>query len=131
VFHDCVIVRLRKRFPGHARTVMNFLWGLGQMMYTKMIIVVDSHVDAQDLHEVMWRVFNNIDAKRDLVLNDGPLDALDHSSPHFRFGTRLGVDATKKLPEEGHPREWPDEIVMSPEVRAKVERRWREYGIDR
>jgi 4-hydroxy-3-polyprenylbenzoate decarboxylase len=128
VFHDCVIVRLRKRFPGHARVVMNFLWGLGQMMYTKMIIVVDSHVDAQDLHEVMWRVFNNIDAKRDLVLNDGPLDALDHSSPHFRFGTRLGVDATKKLPEEGHPREWPDEITMTPEIRAKVERRWKEYG---
>ncbi len=128
VFHDCIIVRLRKRFPGHARTMMNFLWGLGQMMYTKMIIVVDAHVDVQDLHEVMWRVFNNIDAKRDLVLSDGPLDALDHSSPHFRYGTRLGVDATRKLPEEGHPREWPDEIEMTPEVKAQVDRRWKDYG---
>jgi len=130
VFHDCVLVRIRKRFPGHARTVMNFLWGLGQMMYTKMIIVVDAHVDVQNVSEVMWRVFNNIDARRDLVLNDGPLDALDHSSPLPRYGTRLGVDATKKLPEEGHPREWPEEIAMTPEIQTLVDRRWKEYGIE-
>lgn len=130
VFHDCVVVRIRKRFPGHARTIMNFLWGQGQMQYVKMIIVVDAHVDAQNLSEVMWRVFNNIDARRDLVLNDGPLDALDHSSPYPRFGTRLGVDATKKLPEEGHPRPWPDEIEMAPEVKARVDARWKEFGLE-
>lgn len=130
VFHDCVIVKINKRFPGHARTIMNFLWGQGQMQYVKMIIVVDSHVDAQSLSEVMWRVFNNIDARRDLVLNDGPLDALDHSSPYPRFGTRLGIDATKKLPEEGHTREWPEEIVMTAEVKARVDARWEEFGLD-
>jgi len=129
VFHDCIIVSIHKRFPGHARKVMHFLWGLGQMMYTKMIIVVDEHVNVQDLRGVMWRVFNNIDARRDLELSDGPLDALDHASPQRHYGTRLGVDATKKLAEEGHPRPWPDEIQMTQAIMDLVERRWSEYGI--
>ena len=107
---------------------MNFLWGMGQMMYTKLIVVVDSDVDLRNLSLVAWKVFNNIDAGRDLVLSQGPLDVLDHSSPQPRYGTRLGVDATSKWPEEGHGREWPEPLVMSPEIKALVDGRWKEYG---
>jgi len=129
VFHNCVIVSIKKRFPGHARKVMDFLWGMGQMMYTKLIVVVDDDVSLKNLSLVAWKVFNNIDAGRDLVLSQGPLDALDHSSPQPRYGTRLGVDATRKWPEEGHPREWPEPLAMDPAVVAKVDGRWSEYGI--
>jgi len=130
VFHNCVIVSIKKRFPGHARKVMNFLWGMGQMMYTKLIVVLDDDIDLKDLSRVAWKVFNNIDAGRDLVLSQGPLDALDHSSPQPRYGTRLGVDATKKWPEEGHAREWPDPLLMDPAVQELVDRRWKDYGLD-
>jgi 4-hydroxy-3-polyprenylbenzoate decarboxylase len=129
VFHNCVIVSIKKRYPGQARKVMNFLWGMGQMMYTKLIVVVDEEVDLKDLSLVAWRVFNNIDAGRDLVLSEGPLDVLDHSSPMPRYGTRLGVDATRKLPEEGHAREWPRALAMDEAVKRLVDRRWSEYGL--
>jgi 4-hydroxy-3-polyprenylbenzoate decarboxylase len=129
VFHNCVIVAISKRYPGQARKVMNFLWGMGQMMYTKLIVVIDADVDLKNLSLVAWKVFNNIDAGRDLVLSQGPLDALDHSSPQPRYGTRLGIDATRKWPEEGHGREWPEPLAMSPEVRALVDGRWKEYGL--
>ncbi len=129
VFHNCVIVSIKKRFPGQARKVMNFLWGMGQMMYTKLIVVLDDDVSLKNLSLVAWKVFNNIDAGRDLVLSEGPLDALDHSSPQPRCGTRLGVDATRKWPEEGHGRQWPDPLVMSREVVDLVDARWKEYGI--
>ncbi len=128
VFHNCAIVSIRKSYPGHAKKVMHALWGMGQMMFTKLIIVVDHTVDVQNLSEVMWKVFNNIDARRDVVMVDGPLDALDHASPLPHLGTKMGVDATKKWKEEGHPREWPDDIVMSPEIKALVDRKWRAYG---
>ncbi len=129
VFHNCVIVSINKRFPGQARKVMNFMWGMGQMMYTKLIVVVDADVDLKNLSMVAWRVFNNIDAKRDLVLSDGPLDALDHSSPIPRFGTRLGVDATRKGPDEGHNREWPEPLEMEASIIELVDKRWADYGI--
>ncbi len=130
VFHNCVIVSIKKRFPGHARKVMDFIWGMGQMMYTKLIVVVDEEVDLKNLSMVAWKVFNNIDARRDLVLSDGPLDALDHSSPMPRYGTRLGIDATRKGPDEGHTRPWPDGLAMSPGIVDLVTRRWKDYGID-
>jgi 4-hydroxy-3-polyprenylbenzoate decarboxylase len=129
VFHNCVIVSIKKRFPGQARKVMNFLWGMGQMMYTKLIVVVDEEVDLKNLSMVAWKVFNNIDAGRDLVLSEGPLDVLDHSSPVPRFGTRLGVDATRKLPEEGHSREWPASLTMDEGIKRLVDGRWGQYGI--
>ena len=129
VFHNCVIVSIKKRFPGQARKVMNFLWGMGQMMYTKLIVVVDEEVDLKNLSMVAWKVFNNIDAGRDLLLSEGPLDVLDHSSPQPRYGTRLGVDATRKFPEEGHAREWPTALKMNEEVKALVDGRWKAYGI--
>ena len=128
VFHNCAMVSIKKSYPQQAKKVMQAIWGMGQMMFTKMIIVVDDHVNVQDEAEVWWRVFNNIDARRDIVLADGPLDALDHSSPMAKWGTKLGIDATKTWPEEGHEREWPDEIKMTDEVRERVTARWKELG---
>jgi 4-hydroxy-3-polyprenylbenzoate decarboxylase len=128
VFHNCVVVSIKKRFAGQARKVMNFLWGMGQMMSAKLIVVVDAEVNVQDLSEVAWRVFNNIDARRDLVLNEGVLDALDHSSPLPRYGTRLGIDATRKGADEGHFREWSPPIESDPQTAKTVDNRWSEYG---
>ncbi|MCL5290059.1 MAG: menaquinone biosynthesis decarboxylase [Bacillota bacterium] len=128
VFHNCVIVSIKKRYPGHAKKVMNALWGMGQMMFAKLIIVVDEHVDVQNPSEVAWRVFNNIDARRDVLIVDGPLDALDHSSPMPYYGTKMGIDATQKWPAEGHTREWPGDIVMSEDIKSLVDGKWKSYG---
>ncbi len=130
VFHDCVIVSIKKSFPMQARKVMHAFWGMGQMMNVKLIIVVDAHVNVQDLSEVWWRVYNNIDAKHDLEIVEGPLDVLDHSSPMAKWGAKLGIDATKTWPEEGHTREWPDEIEMTEEIRQKVDAKWKDLGLD-
>ncbi|NMB24827.1 MAG: menaquinone biosynthesis decarboxylase, partial [Firmicutes bacterium] len=130
VFHNCAIISIKKRYPGHAKKVMHAVWGMGQMMFTKMIIVVDADVDPRDLSTVMWKVFNNIDAARDLTIVDGPLDALDHASPLRHYGHKLGIDATKKWPEEGHPRKWPNDIVMTREVKELVDTKWTSYGLD-
>ena len=129
VFHNCAIVSIKKQFPYHAHKVMNLLWGTGQMMYTKMIVVVDDTVDVKDLSTVAWKVFNNIDAKRDLVISKGPLDTLDHSSNTKHYGHRLGIDATKKWETEGHDREWPDDIKMSKDIMELVDKKWETYGI--
>lgn len=130
VFHNCVIVSIRKRYPGQAKKVMHALWGMGQMMYTKMIVVVDENVNPHDLSTVAWKVFNNIDAARDVVIVEGPLDALDHASPLPHYGHKMGIDATKKWPSEGHNREWPNDIEMDESIKALVSRRWAEYGIE-
>ena len=129
VFHDCVMVSIKKSYPQQAKRVMHALWGMGQMMFVKMIIVVDAHVDVQNEKEVWWRVYNNIDAKQDLVMVDGPLDVLDHSSPMAKWGTKLGIDATKSWPEEGHTREWPDEITMTDDIKKQVDKKWDELGL--
>ena len=130
VFHDCVMVSIKKTYPQQAKKVMHAIWGMGQMMFTKMIIVVDEHVDVQKEKEVWWRVFNNIDAKHDIVMVEGPLDALDHSSPMAKWGTKIGIDATKTWPEEGHTREWPDEINMSDDIKKLVDAKWQEFGLE-
>ncbi len=129
VFHNCVIVSIRKEFPRHANKVMHALWGLGQMMFAKTIVVVDADVNVHDYSEVTWRVFNNVDARRDLVITEGPLDVLDHSSPQADYGAKLGIDATRKISGEGHDREWPHDILMDPEVKRRVDERWSEYGL--
>ena len=131
VFHNLVIVSIRKEYPGQAQKVMYALWGLGLMMLAKAIIVVDDFVNVQDVSEVAWRVTNNLDAARDVVVASGPVDDLDHASPTAKFGSKIGIDATAKGPLEGRQREWPPDIVMSDEVRALVDGRWAEYGIDR
>jgi 4-hydroxy-3-polyprenylbenzoate decarboxylase len=129
VFHDCAIVSIKKAYPGHARKVMSAIWGMGQMMFTKFVVVVDEHVDVHDASEVTWRVFNNVDPERDCVIVKGPLDVLDHSSPTPRYGAKMGIDATRTWAEEGHPREWPDELAMDPAVVARTTARWAEFGL--
>jgi 4-hydroxy-3-polyprenylbenzoate decarboxylase len=129
VFHDCAVISIKKAYPGHARKIMSAVWGMGQMMFTKFVVVVDEHVDVHDYSEVAWRVFNNVDPRRDCLIVDGPLDVLDHSSPTARFGGKMGIDATRTWPEEGHPREWPDELAMDPAVVARVDARWQELGL--
>ena len=130
VFHNCAMVSIKKTYPQQAKKVMHAIWGMGQMMFTKMIIIVDSHVNVQDENEVWWRVFNNIDARRDIVMVDGPLDVLDHSSPTPNWGTKVGIDATKSWPSEGHTRDWPDEIVMSDDIKKMVDLKWKDLGLE-
>jgi 4-hydroxy-3-polyprenylbenzoate decarboxylase len=107
---------------------MYALWGMGQMSFTKMIVVVDKEVDIQNPSEVVWKIGNNVDPKRDIVLVEGPLDVLEHASDIPAYGGKMGIDATKKWRSEGFLREWPDEIVMSEEIKRLVESRWKEYG---
>lgn len=128
VFHNCAVVSIKKSYPGQAKKVMCAIWGMGQMMFTKMIIVVDEHVNVQDISEVWWRVYNNTDPKRDFMMVDGPLEVLDHSSPLPTYGSKVGIDATKKWPGEGHNRDWPEEIEMTQEIKKLVTSRWQEYG---
>ncbi|HNX27827.1 MAG TPA: menaquinone biosynthesis decarboxylase [Syntrophomonadaceae bacterium] len=130
VFHNCVFVSIKKTFPGQAKKVMSSLWGMGQMMFAKFIIVVDENVDVMNASEVMWKVFNNVDPKRDTMIVEGPLDVLDHSAPLALIGSKIGIDATKKLVAEGHPREWPEDIIMSADIKDLVTKKWSEYGIE-
>ncbi|MCU7197700.1 menaquinone biosynthesis decarboxylase [Turicibacter sanguinis] len=106
VFHNCVIVSIKKRFPGHGKKVMNSLWGMGQMMYAKMIIVVDADINPHDTNAVAKQVFESLDMTKDLVFSQGPLDALDHASSTDHYGYRLGVDATRKFDVEGTESKW-------------------------
>src|SRR5256714_4769787 len=127
-FHNCVIVSIRKSFPGHAKKVMHAIWGLGMLSLSKSVVVVDEWVDVHDYEEVFFRACANVDPKRDVMLSEGPLDQLDHAPTLESYGGKLGIDATHKGPEEG-ARPWPEEIRMSEAVRGLVDRRWAEYGI--
>src|SRR6186997_45935 len=129
-FHNCVIVSIRKTFPGQALKIMHAVWGLGLLSLTKCVVVVDDFVDVHDYEEVFFRVTANVDPKRDVLLTEGPLDHLDHAPGTQFVGGKLGIDATHKLPEEG-AREWPPEIEMSAEVKEMVDTRWSEYRIGR
>jgi 4-hydroxy-3-polyprenylbenzoate decarboxylase len=128
VFHNLVIVSIDKQYPQHARKVMFALWGLGQMMLNKILVVVDKDTDVHDYNQVLWRVGNCMDAKRDTLIVDGPLDVLDHASPQWGWGGKIGIDATRKWKEEGFNREWPDELAMDPAVEAKVLPLLKKYG---
>lgn len=121
VFHNCVIVSIKKRFPGHGKKVMNSLWGIGQMMYAKMIIVVDESIDPHDIKAVTKQVFESIDMKKDLVFSEGPLDALDHASANDHYGYRLGIDATKKFKAEGNNIKWNCQVKSSLELDKYLE----------
>jgi len=89
---------------------------------------VDADTDVHNLSQVAWRVLGNVDWKRDVTIVEGPVDHLDHSAARHSLGGKIGVDATAKGPQDGHPRAWPDEIKMSEEIKTQVDRRWREYG---
>lgn len=129
-FHNCLIVAIRKTYPEQGKKVIHGLWGLGQMMFSKVIIVLDGDTNIQDIREVSWRVLNNLDPKRDVVFGEGPLDELDHAAPRDLAGSKIGIDVTRKSESEGMKRPWPEDIVMSQEVRERVRARWREYGLD-
>ena len=127
-FHNLLIVSMRKEYPGHAQKVMHALWGIGLLMLTKTIIVVDHDVNVQDPSEVAWRVTNNINPATDITFAEGPIDDLDHATPIPKFGSKMGIDATAKGITDGRSREWPPDIVMSEEIKTLVDRRWKEYG---
>ena len=129
VFHNLVIVSMKKEYPGQPRKVMYALWGLGLMMLAKTIIVVDDFVNVQDVSEVAWRVTNNLDASQDIIFASGPVDDLDHASPTPKLGSKVGIDATAKGPLEGRVREWPSDIVMTGDIKALVDLKWQQYGL--
>jgi 4-hydroxy-3-polyprenylbenzoate decarboxylase len=130
VFHNLMIVAIRKSYPGHARKVMNGIWSMGQAMFTKCIIVVDEDTDVQNTYDVVWKVLNNIDPERDIQFTLGPVDSLDHSSRLPDFGSKMGIDATRKWLSEGFTRPWPDEVTMSSDVKARVNGIWKKLGLE-
>jgi 4-hydroxy-3-polyprenylbenzoate decarboxylase len=129
VFHNLVLVAIKKRYPGHARKVMNGLWGLGLMSLAKTIVVLDEWVDVQNYSQVAWQAFGNVDWSHDVIHLDGPVDHLDHASYNHSFGGKIGVDATAKLPEEGYTRSWPELIEMDPQVKARIDEIWGTLGL--
>ena len=129
VFHNLMLVSIRKSYPGHARKVMNAIWSLGQAMFTKCIVVVDEDCDVQNVAEVVLRVANNIDPERDIQFTLGPVDTLDHSSRLPNYGSKMGIDATRKWKAEGFDRQWPAMIEMDRATKAKVDSMWEQLGI--
>ena len=129
-FHNLVIVSIKKEYPGHPQKVMNAIWGTGQIMFTKAVVVVDEDIDPHDMTEVLFRLTSNVDPRRDMLFSEGPLDVLDHSADRFAFGSKVGIDATRKnKPFDGFTREWPRDLVFPDEILAKVAKRWKEYGL--
>ncbi len=129
IFHNLMIVSIRKSYPGHARKVMNAIWGLPGAMFTKCIVVVDHDVDVHNAREVVWKAFNHIDPERDIQFMLGPVDQLEHASRLPNFGSKMGVDATRKWPSEGFVRPWPDEVVMIGKIKEKVDALWPKLGL--
>jgi len=129
IFHNIMLVSIRKSYPGHACKVMSAIWGLGQAMFTKCIVVVDEDVDVQNVSEVAWRALNNIDPERDIQFTMGPIDSLDHASRLVNYGSKMGVDATRKWPGEGFTREWPEVLKMTPDVKRRVDDLWKKAGL--
>ena len=128
VFHNLMIVSIRKSYPGQARKVMNAIWSLGQAMFTKCILVVDEDVNVHDIGEVTLKVLNNIDPERDIQFTYGPIDSLDHASRLPNYGSKMGVDATRKWTSEGFTRPWPDEITMDNKTKTLVDSRWKVFA---
>jgi 4-hydroxy-3-polyprenylbenzoate decarboxylase len=131
IFHNLMIVSIRKSYPGHARKIMNAIWSLGQAMFTKVIVVVDQDVDIHNYSEVAWKALCAIDPERDVQFSLGPMDTLDHATRLQDFGSKMGIDATRKWPTEGFTRPWPDEIVMDQPTKSKVETLWKSLHLDR
>jgi 4-hydroxy-3-polyprenylbenzoate decarboxylase len=125
IFHNLMLVSIRKSYPGQARKVMNAIWSLGQAMFTKCIIVVDEDVNVQDIGDVTLKVLNHIDPERDIQFTLGPVDSLDHASRLPNYGSKMGIDATRKWASEGFTRPWPDEILMDEKTKALVDSKWK------
>jgi 4-hydroxy-3-polyprenylbenzoate decarboxylase len=125
VFHNLMLVSIKKSYPGQARKVMSAVWSLGQAMFTKLIVVVDEDVNVQDVGEVTLKALNHIDPERDIQFTLGPVDSLDHASRLPNYGSKMGIDATRKWPSEGFGRPWPDEIVMDGATKSLVDSKWK------
>ena len=129
IFHNLMIVAIRKSYPGHARKIMNAIWSLGQAMFTKVIVVVDHDVDVHNHSEVVWKVLCALDPERDVQFSFGPMDTLDHAARMQDYGSKMGVDATRKWPTEGFTRPWPDEILMDEATKSRVTDFWKTLGL--
>ncbi len=129
IVHNLMIVAIRKSYPGHARKVMNAIWSLGQAMFTKTIVVVDHDVNVHDYKEVVWKALCAIDPERDVQFVLGPVDTLDHAARMQDFGSKMGIDATRKWKSEGFNRPWPDEMLMDEKTKSRVDGLWRSLGI--
>jgi 4-hydroxy-3-polyprenylbenzoate decarboxylase len=130
IFHNLVFVSIDKQYPGHAWKVMNALWGAGLMSLAKVLVVVDKDVNVRDPQEAWWIALNNIDPERDTRFTMGPVDVLDHSSRTFTYGSKMGLDATRKWPEEGFTRDWPKRIEMDEATKLRVDAIWHQLGLD-
>ena len=130
IFQNLMIVAIRKSYPGHARKIMNAIWSLGQAMFTKVIVVVDHDVDIQNPREVVWKTLCAIDPQRDIEFVLGPVDTLEHASRLQDFGSKMGIDATRKWQSEGFARPWPDEIRMDAATKSRVDALWQSLGLD-
>lgn len=130
IFHNLVFVSIDKQYPGQAYKVMNALWGQGLMSLAKVLVVVDKDVNVRDPDEAWWIALNNIDPERDVRFTMGPVDVLDHSSRAFTYGSKMGIDGTRKWKEEGFDREWPEKIVMDDATRKAVDEMWPRLGIN-
>ena len=130
IFHNLVFVAIKKEYPGQAYKVMNALWGQGLMSLAKVLVVVDHWVNVRDPKEAWWVALNNIDPERDARFTMGPVDVLDHSSRAFTYGSKMGLDATKKFPEEGFSRNWPPLIEMDAKTKRRVDEMWTRLGLD-
>ena len=121
VFHNLVFVSIRKTYPMQAYKIMHSLWGMGQMMFTKYIIVVDDDVDVHNTSEVLFRLCANTDPQRDSIITKGPSDVLDHATSEIGMGSKVGFDATRKLAGEAFKRPWPPIIRMDKAVKQKMD----------
>jgi 4-hydroxy-3-polyprenylbenzoate decarboxylase len=122
VFHNLVFVSIKKQYPYHAFKIMNGLWGMGQMMFSKIIVIVDADVDVHNTSDVLFHVCANIDPQRDVIFSKGPCDSLDHAPTLPNIGSHMGIDATTKLPGEGYARGWPKEMKMPSDITARVDK---------
>ena len=130
IFQNLMIVAIKKSYPGHARKVMNAIWSLGQAMFTKVVVVVDHDVNVQDSREVVWKALCAIDPERDVQFVLGPVDTLDHAARRQDFGSKMGIDATRKWTEEGYEGRWPDEIKMDADTKRRVDEIWQQLKIE-
>jgi 4-hydroxy-3-polyprenylbenzoate decarboxylase len=130
IFHNLMIVAIRKSYPGHARKIMNAIWSLGQAMFTKVIVVLDHDVNIHNYSEVAWKTLCALDPQRDVQFSLGPVDTLDHAARMQDFGSKMGIDATRKWASEGFTRPWPDEILMDEATKKRVAALWKSLTLD-
>ncbi|MCH7935759.1 MAG: UbiD family decarboxylase [Proteobacteria bacterium] len=124
------VVSIKKAYPGHAKRIMMAVWSyLRQFMYTKFVIVVDDDIDARDWKDVIWAISTNVDPARDItVIENTPIDYLDFASPESGLGSKMGIDATTKIPPETR-RDWGRKIRMTDDIIDEVTRKWEAYGL--